>query len=122
MSRGSTTGHDKDPIFERDRCVRISPPSALLPILRSQVAGDLLALLYLSADSPEITHADVREDQATAESLIDIATRLLTVLIGGSPGRQYGHDSMKSQGAPLSAILRSCPPATAACRVTCHGR
>jgi hypothetical protein len=32
---------------------------------------------YPPTDSPEITPADVREDQATAESLIDIATRLL---------------------------------------------
>src|SRR5207244_5812432 len=28
-----------------------SPPPALLPILRSQVAGDLLALLYLPPDA-----------------------------------------------------------------------
>jgi hypothetical protein len=32
---------------------------------------------YPPADSPEITAADVREDQATAEGLIGIATRLL---------------------------------------------
>ena len=32
---------------------------------------------YPPTDSPELTPADVREDQATAESLIDIATRLL---------------------------------------------
>jgi hypothetical protein len=32
---------------------------------------------YPPTDSPEITPADVREDQATAESLIGIATRVL---------------------------------------------
>jgi hypothetical protein len=32
---------------------------------------------YPPTDSPEITPADVREDQATAASLIDIAARLL---------------------------------------------
>ena len=32
---------------------------------------------YPPTDSPEITPADVREDQTTAEGLIDIATRLL---------------------------------------------
>jgi hypothetical protein len=32
---------------------------------------------YPPTDSPEITAADVREDQASAGSLIDIATRLL---------------------------------------------
>ena len=32
---------------------------------------------YPPTDSPEITSADVREDQATAESLIEIAARLL---------------------------------------------
>lgn len=32
---------------------------------------------YPPTDSPEITPADVREDQAAAASLIDIATRLL---------------------------------------------
>jgi hypothetical protein len=32
---------------------------------------------YPPTDSPEITPADVREDQATAESLIEIAARLL---------------------------------------------
>jgi hypothetical protein len=32
---------------------------------------------YPPTDSPEITPADVREDQGTAVSLVDIATRLL---------------------------------------------
>lgn len=32
---------------------------------------------YPPTDSPEITPADVREDQKTAESLIDLATRVL---------------------------------------------
>ena len=32
---------------------------------------------YPPTDSPEITPTDVREDQATAEGLIEIATRLL---------------------------------------------
>lgn len=32
---------------------------------------------YPPTDSPEITSADVQEDQATAEGLIEIAARLL---------------------------------------------
>jgi hypothetical protein len=32
---------------------------------------------YPPTDSPEITHDDVREDQKTAESLIELATRPL---------------------------------------------
>jgi len=41
---------------------------------------------YPPTDSPEITPADVRENQATAASLIDIATRLLDEM--PHPGRE----------------------------------
>jgi hypothetical protein len=57
-----------------------SAPSALLPILRSQVAGDLLALLYLHPDEEySLTEAASAIDAKmnTAESLIELATRLL---------------------------------------------
>jgi DNA-binding transcriptional ArsR family regulator len=43
-----------------------SPPSALLPILRSQVAGDLLALLYLH---PEAEYSLTEAASATGASL-----------------------------------------------------
>jgi DNA-binding transcriptional ArsR family regulator len=55
-----------------------SPPPALLPILRSQVAGDLLALLYLNPDAEyslteaaEAIHASLNAVHHEASRLAD---------------------------------------------------
>ena len=66
-----------------------SPPPALLPILRSQVAGDLLALLYLHPEA---------EYSLTEAAMTIGAPHRASVIVGTRPGR----DSSASPSRRLS--------------------
>lgn len=74
----STLNSDKvGDIFSEMR----SPPSALLPILRSQVAGDLLALLYLHPEAEphketNRAHAKLRAPGERANAKLKVRTAL----------------------------------------------
>jgi DNA-binding transcriptional ArsR family regulator len=54
-----------------------TPPPALLPILRSQVAGDLLALLYLHPDSEYSLTEAAAAVQASVNAVHHEASRLV---------------------------------------------